>query len=617
MSYSLPSKEENPYWPMPREYGDASPRRRKDMRLELLTAWFDPKKPGELMIRTPTGIEIFIAALNFYVNFYVKPSKLCRHQYHLPDCRIKEKLQRKFTKQRSATVAPRRSNKTFTLIYEEMPFIAQFRPYTPILIGSETKELTYEKLKEIRRRVEGNERLRSDFGITWPTTKRGQREWTNRCLDFNNGSSIQGSSIDQSTRGRGPLAGVLDDIEGKKAKNPDWRMRLMDWLMSDYMGQFTDKGTHVAMIGTINFPDSCIDRVVKNDDPENRFIGWEREIIPMIYVDESGERQSIWPERLSVPEFDRKMSGSDDEDGSVTPIGAAAAMAEFQGEPIPSGERMFPRVERKHGYLLCGEGSQRYIYDPATGKKFDFDEWFESTVRTAGMDIADTPGSRADRSAIVIWATDPDGCKWVLDAWEGSVFSEKATEKALQMGHDWLVGKIFWEKGNQARIFREAWKARQQRLVDGFHAPILVPIMTGGVEKFQRIERMVPDWNAGLIKLPILRQMDGHVPKFSNVPSLARLVAEFDTMTGDGPSGRDDLSDAAEMGHRGIDRKGKRAVHLPKGRKMIEGWEKHGINVDPMQTHESNWTPAMKKEWDRRMGTPDKSEKESVCDIFS
>lgn len=616
----LPPRDGNRYWPMPPDYGRATDERKRQMRLALLCSWYNPAQPGDLMIRTPEGVELFLAALNFFVDFYYRPSLICGHQYHLPDCRHKPIMQGMFTSPRSALVAPRRSGKTFTLIYEMMPFIAITRPNTPILIGSETKELTYEKLKEIRRRLEGNERLKHDFGDLAPKrSSTSSREWTRRCLDFTNGSSIQGSSIDQSTRGRGPMAGVIDDAEGKKAKRPEWRERFMDWLMADYMGQFPDRGTHVMMIGTINFPDSCINRIVTNDDPENRFIGWTRHILKMIYEDppDSGTMVSCWPERLTVEDFHRKLSGADDEDGSITPIGAAAAMAEFQGEPIPPGERMFPRIERKHGYLICGEGPDRYIYDPLSGKSTPFEEWFENTVRTGGMDVADTPGSRSDRSAIVVMAIDPDGVKWVVDAWEGAVFSDRATEEALRMGTLWVIGKMGWERGNQARIYREALKRRTELLAAGTHVPILVAINAGGVSKPQRIERMRPDWDAGLLRLPILRTIDGHVPTFRNRAALQRLLDEFDTMTGDGPSGRDDLIDACEMAHRVVDRRGKRAVHLPTGRRLVEHWERHGILVDPSQTHPDNWTQRMQEEWDRRTGPPPKPETGGeYCDLF-
>lgn len=628
--YQLPPKEGNRFWPMPPDYGGDPVKwkgsgclrcgrnvkgkkycpicreTRKGMRLALLKGWYDPDKPGELM-RTGMGLEeIFLAALNFFVDFYFRLSPLCNHQYFFPDCRHKPTMQRMFTHPRSALVAPRESGKTFTVVFEMPPFMAITRPHTPILIGSETEDLTKEKIKEIRRRVETNARIYHDFDLVWPRGRSSALDWSNQCLDFINGSSIRGSSIDQSTRGRHPLAGIIDDAEGKRSRSRNWRDKYMHWFVHDYLNQFRDKGTHVMKIGTLLQRDSCLWRIVHNEDAENRFVAWERHILKMIYEDppESGKYVSCWPEKLSVEEFERKKRGAEDEDGTVTPIGIVAVMAEFQGAPIPPGTRMFKRTERGHGYVMFSKPDGKLaIYDPADGNVYDMAHMMLECRKYAGVDVADTAKSTAAKSGIVIGMYDPNGIWWIVDAWSRRCFSDITTTVALQMAHEWKTEKMGWEAaGLLHRIFREAYKARMDRHENGFHVPVLIPLPTDGVAKPLRIERLKPDFDAGRIKLPLFHAIDGYEPvKLRNRPYLEELIDQFDTMTIEDDGASVDLLDSTEMMHRIATRKPKRLVQMSGTQRMIEHWQKNGVTVDPMQVPSHCWTRRMREEFHDRI----------------
>jgi hypothetical protein len=621
MAYVLPERDGNPFWPMPSNYGRLRESTKLDRRLELLGAWYDPNDYGRLM----SSAEVFLAALYFFVEHYVKRSEKSKHFYHWPDCRLKPVMQRMFTYARGALVAPRGSSKTFTVVFEMVPFIAVTRPNTGILLGSETKDLTKEKIKNIRRRIETNERILRDFGQVWPTG-RGADDWSNTDLDFVNGSSIKGSSIDMATRGRHPLVGVIDDPEGKRSGSPAWREQFMEWLFHTYLNQFHDHGTHVMWIGTILRSDSCLWRAIHNEDEEGRFSNWTRRIIKMVYEDppESGNYVSAWPEKLSVEEFEAKKSGSSapgpDSQSGVTVVGLAAVMAEFQGEPIPMGQKMFHRDERRHGYVMgLDSNKHRYIYDPALGKSWLYREYRRNCFMLGGVDIADTPSRGADPSAIVIAMLDPDGVFWILDAWEKRCFSDETALEAMRMSHRWRVDLMAWEQASLAkRIFREAKKLRIQREDQGFHVPVLKAVDTQGVPKPQRIERMRPDFDAARIKLPILHEIDGHHPyKRVNTRALHQLLDQIDTMTGEGTAGHDDLLDALEMLHRSAVRRPK--VKTPaktRGRKLLEKWEKEGLFVDPMEAHPNNWTPRMRKQFEERVLPTEGRDEYHIAEAF-
>lgn len=604
MGYLLPPREHNPVWPMPRDYPQMSADQQHELRLALLTGWFDPNQPGVLI----TDKEVFLAALHFYVEAYVKTCDNLKHLYFLPDSTHKIRMQRMFTNPRSALVAPRYGGKTFTLVLELAPFIATFRPHTGVLIGSETADLTVEKVKAIRARVEDLTKIVEEFGRPWPKTNRGSRDWSNKGLDFVNGSSITGSSIDSSTRGRHPMVGLIDDPEGKRSHSAKWREGFMYWLFRDYLNQFRDRGTHVMWVGTILRTDSCLWRAIHNEDEENRFAGWERNILKMVFEDppDSGEQVSAWPELMTIEQFEKKKNGVTDGevDVNVTPIGFAAVMAEFQGEPVPAGEKMFHRVERKHGFLICDEpdGDGKYIYDPQEGKSYNFAEFRGRCYVYGGVDIADSPASHADPSAIVYAMLDANGTFWLIDAWENKCFSDKTALQALRMASEWEALSVAWEQVSLARrIFREAFALRRRRLDEGFHVPRLIPIDTQGVPKEQRIERIRPDFDTGRIKLPLFKAIDGHQPaKHPHGMALRHLLDQFDTMTGEGTAGHDDLLDAFEMLHRVALRTPKKYRPEPLGRKRVRELNAIGIEVDPMQVPEPNWTKKMRKEFERR-----------------
>jgi hypothetical protein len=523
--------------------------------------------------------------------------------YFLPDCRHKRQMQEMFTHPRSALVAPRASGKTFTVCYELVPFVCITRPNTNVLLGSETKDLTVEKLKEIKKRVQKNPFIYADFGQVYPMRRTSLQEWGASCLDFNNGSQVKGSSIDQATRGRHPMVGIIDDPEGKRAKNPKWRDAYMKWLFQDYLNQFDDKGTHVMWIGTLLDVDSCLWRAVHNEDPENRFVAWQRHILKLIDTDDEGRRVSAWPEKLTVEEFDRKLRGGEDEDGSVTVIGLHAAMAEFQGEPMPSGSMMFVREQRKHGYVLAeDDNGERYFYDPATGESRSLTEMQHECHKVMGVDVADTETKDADASGIVCIYYDHKGRMWIVDAWTRRCFSDVTAGAAMKMGHDWKIGQCAWESvALGKRIYREAWTLRQQRVEAGFHAPQLIPVTTDGIPKVLRIERMRPDFDAGLIKIPCFTEIDGHKPwKNPNAGALRELTQQFDKMTDETRRGVD-LLDACEMGRRLAVSKPHRYIHHTDQHNLYEEWEKKGVDIEPAYVERKHWTKRMKEEFRRRV----------------
>lgn len=611
--YTLPAKRGNRLWPMPKTYAKESVGTKREMRLSLMRGWYDESKPDVLMTRK----DVFLAALHFWVQFYNKKAQTIKHQYPLPDTRHKVRMQKMFTHPRSAMVAPRGEGKTFTVIFEMAPMLAICRPHTGILIGSETEAMTKEKLKEIRKRVEGNGLILADFDMVYKKSKASHHDWTNTCLDFLNGSSLRGSSIDAATRGRHPLVGLIDDPEGKRSKNPKWRADFMEWLFHDYLNQYADKGTHVMWIGTILRTDSCLWRAIHNEDDENRFAGWEREILKKVYEDPpgSGTMVTSWPERMSLAEFERKKHGLDDEDGSVTPIGLAAVMAEFQGEPIPSGEKMFHREERKHGYVLTEISGKKFLYDPASGKLHDFQILLKRCIVDGGVDVADTPSRTADASAIVVAMQDEDGTFYFIDAWERRVFSDKTAIQAFRMGHDWKMNALAWEEvALGKRIRREAWALRKERQKAGFHVPRLIAIGSEGIAKELRIERLRIPFDAGRIKLPLFHEIDGHKPcRHPHRVDLQHLIDQFDTMTGEGTMGHDDLIDAAEMLFRIATRRPKHHPHYCAEREKLERWEKQGVPVDPMQAPPRIWTKRMVDEWEKRISPGNPNAKETTC----
>jgi hypothetical protein len=136
------------------------------------------------------------------------------------------------------------------------------------------------------------------------------------------------------------------------------------------------------------------------------------------------------------------------------------------------------------------------------------------------------------------------------------------------------------------------------------------------VPKEQRIERMRPDFEAGRFKLPRFKEMDGHKAVLHPRRGAIRaLTDQFDTMTGEGAAGHDDLLDALEMLHRIAPRAPRRNPCLPSGRKILEDWERKGITVDPLMAHQQNWTKRMRDDFDSRV-QPSLNEAGAIVDAF-
>lgn len=610
--YQLPEQRGNDFYPMMTDYGGLTSEGKQLNRKALLVGWWENDNPAVI-----ANFEVFIAALQFYVQFYVKRCHaLRRYYYRKSDWSDKWNMVRMLKKRRALVVAPRECSKTFTLIFELAPFIAQFRPQTELLIGGENWLMVTEKIENCRKRIENNELIRQDFGHIYPQSRAKGLRWNNSCLDFLNGSRIHGSSVDGATRGRHPQVGIIDDPEGKKSKNsPTWRKQYMTWLKHDYMPQFDDKHAIMLWVGTLLHKQSCLYQAMHDDDGEGVFRNWAKKTFKMIMTDPvTGEKVSAWPEKMTVDEFEQKKRCVDG-NSDVTVVGFAAAMAEFQGEPMADGDRMFIREERRHGYMIYEAGGKLWKYNPETEQSIDYEEWLASLYCYAGVDLADSTDPSADYSAVVVLGIDSEGVIFVLDAWHGRVWSEKTTAKMFMLCHRWCVLNVAIEIGALAgRIVREAIRMRKDYEVKGLHLAKIIPQSHGSIPKEMRIERMQPDWQRYNIKLPIVREMDKltpHIP--GSRRSILELIDEFDTMTGEGTGGADDLLDACEKAHLCITRRPKRKSGEHPDIGMLRQFkEELGIEFRTSMLLPQSWSP----ETIKRMEDPTEEAEAVYADAY-
>lgn len=554
--YNLPTQRDNNFFPLFPDYDQLTDGGKRMNRHALMRGWFDENDPTTII----ANFTVFLLAFQFYVDFYIKRAHfLKRYYYRKHDWTEKYKMVRMLKQRRSLVVAPRECGKTFTLIFELTPFLAQFRPQTEILIGGENWQMTSEKIETTRKRIERNELIEADFGAIWPKKRNLGLRWNNSCLDLVNGSRIHGSSVDAATRGRHPQIGILDDPEGKKSKrSPVWRKQFMSWLRSDYIPQFDDHHAILLWVGSLFHKQCCLYQAMHEDDPEMIFSNWSKRVFKMVYEDpDTGRLVSSWPEKLTVEQFEAKKRGTADGETDVSVIGLAAVMAEFQGEPMAGGEHMFQRDPRMNSYLVhMDETGTMMKYDPVKRESVPYDEWVEGLYVYMGVDLADSEDRHADYSGIVVLGVDDERNIFVLDAWHGRVWSEKTTRRAFDYCDRWKVANCGWDVTALARrIFREAVKLRTEYKDKGAHVARFIPVTTGGIPKENRIERMQPDWIRGKIKLPVLGTLDGLTPTHPyRRPSIRELIDEVETMTSEGTGGADDLVDAMEIAYSVISR---------------------------------------------------------------
>jgi len=141
--------------------------------------------------------------------------------------------------------------------------------YPFIVLVNETRDMVVESISNIRKELEENEVLQSDYGDMSEGVSK-QKEWTKTGLLLKNGVRILGLSRGQRIRGRRhrqnrPSVVIIDDPEEMdKVDKKEYREKTEKWLRGEVIPAIEESKARLIVLGNILHTDALMVRL-KND----------------------------------------------------------------------------------------------------------------------------------------------------------------------------------------------------------------------------------------------------------------------------------------------------------------------------------------------------------------
>jgi len=185
-----------------------------------------------------------------------------------------------------------------TIAESNIALSACLRVFKNLLIIGSSETRAAERLAVVAYQLEMNEALSMIFGAqrvpgnTWTTTK----------LVLSSGHCIQALGRDQDIRGIKhqdwrPDCVVVDDFESEEnVRTPEARRATLAWFVGQLLPA-CEPSARVIVNGTVLDEESVPMLLWKQDH-------WPTRMIPIEYLDPSGERAAAWPARFSLPWID-------------------------------------------------------------------------------------------------------------------------------------------------------------------------------------------------------------------------------------------------------------------------------------------------------------------------
>lgn len=236
-------------------------------------------------------------------------------------------------------------------------------PETSILIASESADVAQDRLRAIRRELEGNAVVRGILprpeGDPWGQTH----------LRLRNGSEIRAVGSGTQLRGRGeirPHLVLLDDTEDpEKVKTEAGRRKHDDWVNMDIRPALNAKRGRLVEIGTPLHPDCHIQRVVHGEDGHGTE-GWVTRRYPASTGRLATGRAS-WPAWWPLGKLETVLARL-----RQSKAGTRAYSQEYDLESVPDEAVVFDRGDfGKVGALKPAETKGMWVamaLDPAIGE---------------------------------------------------------------------------------------------------------------------------------------------------------------------------------------------------------------------------------------------------------
>jgi predicted phage terminase large subunit-like protein len=278
---------------------------------------------------------------------------------------------------RRVRASPRGSAKsTFTTLIKPIHDVCYGLEQFTVIISA-TGSLANKKLKNIRSEILFNSRLRTVYGVHFPSGKAGESEFLAaskfaQCyfVATGKGSAVRGISIGENR----PTKFICDDVEiPEEVLNEAVRSKTADWFFEDVSKAGTAGITNIEFVGTVLHRDSLLKKILANPGydslpPFKAIISWsEREdlwekwraiyrnidnadrIRDALEFYEKNKAEMLKGTEVMWPENEDYLAHMID----MEEVGRRAFMKEKQNDPQGSNETIFQKF---HWYTETEEG---------------------------------------------------------------------------------------------------------------------------------------------------------------------------------------------------------------------------------------------------------------------
>lgn len=497
----------NPYWPLPSDYGQ-------------LTAEGQWKARLAVLCRQDTPVNLVIA-WDFFRRVYLGQTKdavFYKNGFQeSPDFHF-DMIHDLAQYGRNAYAAPRGSAKSTVIAVEASILLSLTRPFYEIILALSTDRQVEERFDQIMMQLEQNELILQDFGVVKP--KRGQALWNHHHLHLNNGAILKGLSVMGKKRGGRPQLFILDDPENDPDSDSETsRLVLIEKFETILFKQIIpmlESRSSCFWIGTLIDRKAFLYKAVTGDDP--RFDFWNRKILRAISYDKNDITKChvLWPSKWPRDVLEARR----DE------IGVSAFHSEYCNEPISAQDRILSIDERKNEYTVEGEfngeaplantnivkwndrvfgdGGERRTYKEMSQR---YNELVGPMFRVLLFDYASGLTSYHDYSCIAVCGFDMNATMWLLYGWLGRAKNDTLMRMMYETGLLWQVRIIGIEAVSIQKSFAEAaaeYMNEQAGIRGDSWRPRIHPVTYPAKEsKSQRIASAL-EWrfNSGRIKYP-------------------------------------------------------------------------------------------------------------------
>lgn len=337
------------------------------------------------------------------------------------------------------SMPPRAGKSMFASTY----FIAWFLGLNPdkqVMLGSYEATFAASWGRKVRDIL--NEHGEKVFGIKVRSDSKAADNWL---IEGHDGGMVS-MGAGGSFTGRGSDLTVLDDVvkNAEEASSKRMRDKIWEWWQSTIYTRLQPDGRIIIIMTRWN-EDDIIGRIL-NEKKSGIGDNWTVVNIQAVAeeLDPLGRKpgEALWPERYPLTVLDSIKQS----------VGDYYFSAMYQGKPTPAEGNVFKKTWLAERHSLAGDKHYQVAGSPPVH--------LDQLRRFAAVDLAMSTKTAADRTAIAICGTMPDGRTLLLDLIVGRFQGPDIVPKLRKVVDDWKLSAIGVEKnGLGIGVVQEAIRA--------------------------------------------------------------------------------------------------------------------------------------------------------------